>query len=85
MTVVIFMTVEGFVAGLLDALDVLPPEVEGDDDGDGGGGEVRARSTGGASPSRQSASGGARPTVKALSRPTMYWPAETPEMGPVRT
>ncbi len=40
MTVVIFMTCEGFVAGLLDALDVLPPVVDGDDDGEDGRGEV---------------------------------------------
>ena len=40
MTVVIFMTSQGLVAGFFDALDVLPPVVDGDDDGEDGGGEV---------------------------------------------
>ena len=37
-----FHDVEGFFAGLFDALDVLPPEVDGDGDGDDGGGEIGA-------------------------------------------
>ena len=31
---------QGFVAGLVDALDVLPPVISGDEDGNGGRGEV---------------------------------------------